>query len=229
MSGEQRVMATVILFSWFFWGGVILYSKSFAERVDREHAKTMVPSFLEFLSEQPSLIQPMQAAHQDYSRNSMWQITESKLNLKETEGTALTEVQSARWYNLNVVDSVFLESLPRIGPGLAGRICRYRKLLGGFYDVKQLNEVWGIYPDQLKAILPWFHVGKAEVNKLCADSSSWDDLRRHPYIGFEGARQIERYRNQHSLVAVSDLLKAVPITDSLYRSWAPYLRICRTP
>lgn len=223
LNAEQRLLSFFIMLSWLAFSFVKLYDVGSSEQRQNELKDAMVPSFLEFLSSYP---------------------VDVKLNIAEVveEGTVSRvvfkkrnpngfreeiEQQPSRWYDLNQVDSVFLESLPWIGPHLAGRICRYRNLLGGFYAVDQLDEVWGIHPDQVRTIRPWFHVGEGVNRKLCVESTSWDDLRRHPYIGFDGARMIERFRRHHKLDSVSDLLEAIPITDSLYRSWEPYLRVCK--
>ena len=221
MSAEQRVISFVVMVSWLIWGGVMACSWANANARAEVYSQQMVPSFLDFLSEFPiETVRGMPIAYTSIPQE------DANLTGVEVRVTQRDVEQVFRWDNLNEVDSLFLESLPRIGPKLAGRICRYRDLLGGFYSVEQLGEVWGIYPDQLEAILPWFHRGNGVYQKLCADSASWDELRRHPYIGFEGARRIERYRSQHPLYEVSDLLNAVPISDSLYRSWEPYLRLC---
>lgn len=128
--------------------------------------------------------------------------------------------------DLNAVDSAALEALPRVGAGLAGRIVRYREALGGFVSIAQLAEVWGIYPDQLDALLPRFEVHPGGQRQLCADTSSWHALRRHPYIGPEGARAIERYRKHHPLASVEELAASPAIGDSLLTKWRPYLTLC---
>ena len=196
--------------------------KAHSLRKATDFKKHLVPSFLEFLTEYS-----IPEGELQLKASSTVNIPAATKTTRHKASSDGRQKANRRWYNLNRVDSVFLESLPRIGPHLAGRICRYRSLLGGFYSADQLGEVWGIHPEQLLAILPWFHVGEGVEVKLCADSSSWDNLRRHPYIGFEGARMIERYRNHHDLKRVSDLSLAISISDSLYRSWEPYLRICK--
>ncbi len=128
--------------------------------------------------------------------------------------------------DLNAVDSAALEALPRIGAALAGRIVRYRDALGGFVSTSQLSEVWGIYPDQVEALLPRFHVRPESHVRLCADTATWDALRRHPYIRSEGARAIERYRRHHPLERISDLAASPAIGDSLLQRWEPYLALC---
>lgn len=128
--------------------------------------------------------------------------------------------------DLNTADSAQLEGMPYIGPWLAGRICRFRQALGGFYDVEQLREVWGLRAESADRLIPRFHVGSGVFRLLCADTASWSDLRRHPYISNRQASAIERYRRYHSLDSIEDLARAVLITDSMIRRWSPYLRLC---
>lgn len=136
------------------------------------------------------------------------------------------QVEQQAMLDLNAVDSAALEALPRVGAGLAGRIVRYRESLGGFVSTAQLAEVWGIYPDQLDALLPRFEVHPGGQRQLCADTSSWHAMRRHPYIGPDGARAIERYRKHHPLASVEDLAASPAIGDSLLAKWKPYLTLC---
>jgi DNA uptake protein ComE-like DNA-binding protein len=133
-----------------------------------------------------------------------------------------------RHYNLNEIDSVRLELLPRIGPAIAGRVCRFREALGGFHSVEQLREVWGMHPDQADAIIPWFHVGSGIFRFLCLNESSWNEFRSHPYIKYDGAKILTPYRDAHHLSSVADLKDAIPVSDSLFRRWSPYLSLCNT-
>lgn len=130
--------------------------------------------------------------------------------------------------DLNKVDSAGLESLPFLGPVLASRVCKFRDRLGGFWSVNQLREVWGLKSEVADQIIPWFHVGNGVFRLMCADTASWHQLRSHPYINQEGARMIERFRKHHALVSIEDLRNAVPINDSLFQLWSPYLRVCET-
>ena len=63
----------------------------------------------------------------------------------EADTTASADAQSgASLININTADAVLLETLPRVGPALAGRIIDWREQNGGFQSVDQLLEVSGI-------------------------------------------------------------------------------------
>lgn len=128
--------------------------------------------------------------------------------------------------DLNACDSASLEQLPKIGPVLAGRICRFREALGGFHSTEQLREVWGLKEEVAREVVPWFHVGEGVFRQICVDTASWAELRAHPYIGATGARAIERFRHHHPLKSVEALSNLVSVPDSAIRRWRPYLRIC---
>ena len=129
--------------------------------------------------------------------------------------------------NINKMDSAALEALPRIGPKVAGRMCRFRAALGGFYSVEQLREVWGMHPDQVEAIIPWFHTGEGVFRFLCLNEASWKEFQSHPYIRYVGANAVVAFRDLHHLKQVEDLKSAIPVNDSLFRRWSPYLRVCK--
>jgi len=131
--------------------------------------------------------------------------------------------------DLNQADSALLESLPRIGPILAARICRFREALGGFYTVNQLREVWGLEGETATEIIPWFHIGSGVYRHICVDTASWSTMRTHPYIRADGARIIERFRLHHALDSVGVLYGSVLLNDSVIRRWSPYLRVCENP
>ena len=128
--------------------------------------------------------------------------------------------------DLNSMDSSAFEMLPVFGPVLSSRTVKFRNALGGFINVAQLLEVYGIDEEAFEKIELWFNPSLSPVTKLCADSASWSNLQRHPYIGYEGAILIERYRKQHVLSELKDLRLMPQMNDSLWGVWFPYLKIC---
>ena len=127
--------------------------------------------------------------------------------------------------NINDIDSVSLERLPVFGPVLSGRTVKYRKLLGGFVDVRQLQEVYGFNDESFNDVAGWFKVDSENVVQICIDTASWSQMRKHPYIGFEGARMIERYRRHHEINTLDDLRQMPLMNDSMWKVWSPYIKV----
>lgn len=98
--------------------------------------------------------------------------------------------------NLNTADSAELERLPGIGPVLARRIIKYRKLLGGFYDTRQLREVYGISDSVYLLISHRVAADTASLVRINLNEAPESVLARHPYIGRYMARGIILYRAQ---------------------------------
>ncbi len=96
--------------------------------------------------------------------------------------------------DLNTCTAGELETLPGIGPVLASRIIRYRSLLGGFVDPLQLSEVYGLDSAVVRLAAARLTLTFDSVRPLVLDSATFGDLARHPYLGYEAARQITRYR-----------------------------------
>lgn len=97
---------------------------------------------------------------------------------------------------LNSADTTILKKVPGIGSSFANRIVKYRNLLGGFYTISQLGEVYGIDEDKYKSLVPWFRVDVSLIKLLPVNYLSQDSLRRHPYINNQQAKAIYRLRRQ---------------------------------
>lgn len=92
--------------------------------------------------------------------------------------------------DLNDADTVLLLKVPGIGPYFARQIVRARKMLGGFYSVRQLLEI----QDMPEEALPYFEVNPAKVHRLNVNKLSLVELMRHPYINYYQAKAIVDYR-----------------------------------
>ncbi len=57
--------------------------------------------------------------------------------------------------NINTATQAQLETLPGIGPVIAGRIIEYRTTNGGFRSINQLENVKGIGPKTLEKLRPF--------------------------------------------------------------------------
>ena len=123
---------------------------------------------------------------------------------------------------LNQADSAGLESLPGIGPVLASRIIKYRNLLGGYYEVAQLKEIYGMTEELWSKCSPRLSADPSGVMKLKINYLSTVELGRHPYIGFRQAKKIAKIRDTSGKFTQHEELSAFFSTDSL-RRLIPYL------
>ncbi len=53
------------------------------------------------------------------------------------------------------------ESLPGIGPSIAKRIIKYRRMLGGFQTIDQLKNVYGLSDETFQSIRPRLDIQRA--------------------------------------------------------------------
>ncbi len=89
-----------------------------------------------------------------------------------------------------------LQLIYGIGPALSKRILKYRDKLGGFVDSTQLAEVWGLQDSTLTQLYENTII-QGDVKKININTSSLDELKEHPYIKYNQAKVIVRYRDNH--------------------------------
>ena len=127
--------------------------------------------------------------------------------------------------DLNRCTAAELEILPGIGPVLAERIIKYRSLLGGFVDTGQLTEVYGLDTSVARVAAGRVTITFDSISPLVLDSISFGDLARHPYIGYDAARLITRYRSVAGIpVTLGKMVAAGAITAEMAGRLAPYVR-----
>ncbi len=128
--------------------------------------------------------------------------------------------------NLNTADSATLVTVSGIGPTFGRRIIKYRELLGGFVNKNQLMEVFGMDSARFEQIINWLEIDPGLINKININTSTWENLVRHPYINRNIASSIIAFRNQHGpFRKAEDLKKSKLISDSIFSKIAPYLSL----
>lgn len=133
---------------------------------------------------------------------------------------------SSTQIDINSADTNLLMTLPKMTSYCAGMIVKYRKKLGGYYNTKQLTEVWGLDSSIFSALSSKVFIDTASVNKININTADVKQLAYHPYIKYYLAKAIVNYREQHGLfLSMSALHKLVAIDDSTYSKIVPYLTI----
>jgi competence ComEA-like helix-hairpin-helix protein len=110
--------------------------------------------------------------------------------------TRIEKYEEGTIVELNVADTTILQKIPGIGSTFARRIVSYRNLLGGYYSVNQLSEVYGIDEDRFNDLKKWFIADPLQIQKININVISQDSLQRHPYINYAQARTIIQLRRQ---------------------------------
>ena len=123
---------------------------------------------------------------------------------------------------LNTTDSTELQMLDGIGPVLSSRIIKYRDLLGGFHNMNQLLEVYGVKTALVSNIIDKINfegnLTKIDLNKITVDS-----LVKHPYFDYPTANIFINYRNHHGPYRdIKDVKKIIAIKEYWLDEVAPY-------
>ena len=124
---------------------------------------------------------------------------------------------------LNQADTLTLKKIPGIGSTFARRIVGYRELLGGFYTVEQLAEVYGIDEERYNSLSPWFKVDTTRIRPLRVNQLSYKELLRHPYLNASQVRQLDRLRRKAPLQSWNDFILLEEFSTVDYQRLRPYL------
>jgi competence protein ComEA len=126
--------------------------------------------------------------------------------------------------NINTVDSAGLLLLPGIGPVFAGRIVRYRNLLGGYVSTDQLLEVYGLSPETIEFITPMLYTDTTDLIQIRVNTAGFRDLLRHPYLEYEGVKALVKYRDMEgSIRSLNEIIEHNLLTDTTLERIHPYL------
>ncbi len=128
--------------------------------------------------------------------------------------------------SINSADSADLLPLPGIGPVFAGRLIRYRDLVGGFYASEQLREVYGLSRETIADILPHLAFDTSHLRLIDLNHASFREILRHPYLEYEDVRALLRYRDvQGGFSDLEEIRESGLLSDTVYKRIQPYLRI----
>ena len=125
--------------------------------------------------------------------------------------------------DINTADSAAWVALNGIGPGFAKRIITYREKLGGFYQVDQLKEVYGLDSVWVKENKALLKVGAGVYRFLKINQVEWKDFK-HPYLPYGQSKVVLAYRKQHGPLKDFESLQQIQLLDMVaWRRLKPYL------
>lgn len=128
-------------------------------------------------------------------------------------------------YELNSLTYKDLILLTDGNAKLTGRILNYKNLLGGYYSVKQLLEVYEMNDSIYKSLDLAITVDTLHIETLSINISSYSDLLRHPYFEKFHVDIIMKYREyKNSEIDLKEFISNQILPDSITRKIRPYLR-----
>ena len=127
---------------------------------------------------------------------------------------------------INKADSIELLDLPGIGEVYASRIVRFRELLGGYYEVGQLKEIYGMRDEHYENMKPHLEVCQDVYRKISINSMDSWQLQRHPYISEDQAEKIIVYIEENGpFEKPEDLVNIENIEAEEAERVIPYLEL----
>lgn len=129
-------------------------------------------------------------------------------------------------FDLNAADTAQLKKIYGIGEKLSLRIVKYRDKLGGFLDMKQLTEVYGLDSVTIGRITEQsIVVGDVAVKKININTSDEKQLAAHPYFS-KIAKSMVAYRFQHGeFKSVEDIRNVGTLDENTIQKIIPYLKV----
>lgn len=127
---------------------------------------------------------------------------------------------------LNRCSAKTLMDFRGIGKVLSKRIVSFRDKLGGFYSIKQLEEVYGLSAETIEEVRPNLILDSSQIKKLSLNKASINELSAHPYLNYKQAHAIVQFRRQHGdFSTLEDLHQLQIFDDENIRRIIPYLKL----
>jgi competence ComEA-like helix-hairpin-helix protein len=136
-----------------------------------------------------------------------------------------TILKQAEKFDINFADSLELDKVYGIGFKTATRIIKYRDKLGGFVNMNQLYEVWGLDTIVVQELHKKSFISEQFTPlRININKADFSELKDHPYIGYKLAKVIIAFRNQHGNFHGEQQLREIKIiTESDIEKLKPYL------
>ncbi len=150
-------------------------------------------------------------------------VKKDSLTVKTEKVLTDKKVIAKKPVELNSADSLSIVYLKGVGPAFTKRIMKYRKMLGGFYSIHQLKEVYGMNDSLFNAISSQVLVNADAVDKIPINAIDINSLKSHPYFSYQSAHAIVNFRSKHGRLTESDFKSLGLFSDEKLKKIIPYL------
>jgi competence protein ComEA len=115
--------------------------------------------------------------------------------------------------------------LKGVGEVIAGRIIKYRNLLGGYVSETQLLEVYGLNDTIILNNMARLIIDSTKIRKLSLNNSDFKEFLKHPYLELHDVKSVFELREYYKGKLNKLLLKESNVlNDSTFSKISPYLR-----
>jgi DNA uptake protein ComE-like DNA-binding protein len=150
-------------------------------------------------------------------------LREGNIQRSERPGRQSTRTQKSL-IDINICDSSDLVLLPGIGPVLSARIIKYRYYLGGFANIGQLREVYGLSPETYELIKSRILADSTVVRRIRINTADYKELSRVRYLEKFEITAILKYRELKGRINnINDLTNNKLIAVEKASKVGPYL------
>ncbi len=147
---------------------------------------------------------------------------------KDSTTTMPKTITSIPKVEVNRATAADLVKLYGIGPVLSERIIKYRNLLGGFYALEQMKEVYGLTPETFSGIADQLVIDSTALILININFAEAGELAKHPYLEWKDANLIIDYRDKNGFIENKVvLLKDSVLSSEVFRKVSPYLQTRR--
>ena len=128
---------------------------------------------------------------------------------------------------LNQADSLQLVALRGVGPVFASRIIKYRELLGGFYSVRQLLEVYNFPKETYDQVSGLVDADTLLIKKIRINFAPFRELLRHPYLNLNEVKELLAHKNRYGAFnSLKDVLASGALSEETFKKIKWYIT-CR--
>jgi competence protein ComEA len=119
-----------------------------------------------------------------------------------------------------------LTAIKGIGEYSAKAIIRYRERIGGFVHLNQLLEIKSISNDRLNGFKDQLKITPSKIKKISLNFSEVEDFVAHPYLNYQQATEIVKFRSKNGPYQnIKQLLDNKILLKGSYGKIKPYLNL----
>jgi competence protein ComEA len=145
------------------------------------------------------------------------QFPEKEVKEEIQETLEIVELNSAKFYEIKKGLNITSKQ--------AGMVISYREKIGGFVNLSQLNEVYGLEDFDLKSVAK-VEINLQSISLININTATFKELVAHPYLSFSDVKKIVNYRDMHGdFVDLEQIHQNNLINLKQYRKIAEYLTL----